>query len=101
MAGHEPTTTRRRILGAAAALPVLALANPVRAEPVEARPLLSDPPDRAEWNERLARYRRLTARAKAAAETGWFRAANDRYTRACADLEALGGQLSVHPEEGL
>jgi hypothetical protein len=33
------------------------------------------------WNERLARYRRLTAQAKAAAETGWFRAANDRYTR--------------------
>jgi hypothetical protein len=40
------------------------------------------------WNERLTRYRHLAARAKAAAETGWFRAANDRYYRACADPTA-------------
>jgi hypothetical protein len=40
------------------------------------------------WNTRLARYHRLTARAKVGAETGWFRAANDAYNRACADPAA-------------
>jgi hypothetical protein len=38
-------------------------------------------PNAQEWTARLARYRRLSARAKAAAETGWFRAANDRFNR--------------------
>jgi hypothetical protein len=33
------------------------------------------------WDSRLTRYRRLAESAKAAAETGWFRAANDRYNR--------------------
>jgi SRSO17 transposase len=42
----------------------------------------------AEWDQRLARYHRLAARAKAAAETGWFRAANDRYYREAADPAA-------------
>jgi hypothetical protein len=74
----KPGTTRRRVLGAAAALPSLALSFPVRAKPVEAPPL---PADRILWNERLARYRRLAARAQVAAETGWFRAANDRFYR--------------------
>jgi hypothetical protein len=37
------------------------------------------------WNARLTRYRHLEARARAAAETGWFRAANDRYYRDYAD----------------
>jgi hypothetical protein len=34
-----------------------------------------------EWTARLARYRALAARTKTAAETGWFRAANDRFNR--------------------
>jgi hypothetical protein len=59
----------------------------VRPERVERRPL---PPTKAEtlWNAHLARYRRLAARAEAAAETGWFRAANDRYYRESADPSA-------------
>lgn len=81
----KPGTTRRRVLGAAAALPAFALPCPVRAEPVQAP---SVPADRALWNERLARYLQLAARAQAAAETGWFRAANDRFYRESADPDA-------------
>jgi hypothetical protein len=45
----------------------------------------TDAEARALWDHRLARYRRLAEAAKAAAETGWFRAANDRYNRESAD----------------
>jgi hypothetical protein len=86
MAGPEPSTTRRRVLGAAAALPVLAFAPPVRAEPVEVPPSL---PDRSLWNRRLALYQRLAAETEQAATAGWFRAANDRYKRQIAAIEAL------------
>jgi hypothetical protein len=87
MAGREPSTTRRRLLGAAAALPVLSLAppEPGRAEPVEALPSL---PDCCEWNRHLARYRRLAAEAEEAATTGWFAAANVRYERECEEIDA-------------
>jgi hypothetical protein len=78
MADRALSTSRRALLGAAASLPVLAIA-PSTAAGVG---------DRAEWDRRLARYRSLAARAKAAAETGWFRAANDRYYRECVDPAA-------------
>ncbi|HEX8124465.1 MAG TPA: hypothetical protein VF548_02680 [Allosphingosinicella sp.] len=42
-------------------------------------------PDRALWNRNLARYNRLAAQAKKAEETGWFRAANERFYREMAD----------------
>ncbi|HYD37454.1 MAG TPA: hypothetical protein VEA60_07565, partial [Allosphingosinicella sp.] len=90
--GHgQAGTTRRRVLGAAAALPALALPTPVIARtPVESRGTRQSgtAADRTLWNDRLARYRRLAARAQAAAETGWFRAANDRFYRESADPNA-------------
>jgi hypothetical protein len=91
MAGHEPTTTRRRVLGAAAAalplLPVIASAAK-QSSPAASDPTLDCRASLAKtWTTRLARYHRLTAQAKAA-ETGWFRAANDAYNRACADPAA-------------
>jgi hypothetical protein len=43
------------------------------------------------WNRRLARYRRLAARTKEAAETGFFREANDRYNRERAEVEVRFG----------
>lgn len=45
----------------------------------------------ARWTHRLALYRRLQASWKAEAETGAFRAANDEYARARADLIARFG----------
>jgi hypothetical protein len=39
------------------------------------------PAAQEEWTARLTRYRALAARTEAAAETGWFRAANDRFNR--------------------
>jgi len=82
MAAKPLSTTRRALLGAAASLPVLAF--PTSARPARNR---GTPPaaDQAEWNARLTRYRHLAARAEAAAETGWFRAANDRYAAECAN----------------
>lgn len=80
MAGSEPSISRRRVLGAAAAIPLLSL-TPVQAEPVEALPLA----DREAWDRNLTRYRDFAARAKKAEETGWFRAANERFYREMAD----------------
>jgi hypothetical protein len=82
MAEEPLTTTRRTLLGAAATLPVLAFSPPVRAEPVEALSLFAS---------RLACYRRLAVRTREGAETGFFRAANDRYSRERATLEARYG----------
>jgi len=92
MAGHEPSISRRRILGAAAALPFAALG----AEAARVSPTAGVPPDAALWDARLAAYRRLFVRAKAAAETGWFRAANDLYYRQCAEIAArFGGEAAA------
>jgi len=104
MAGREPSISRRRILGAAAAVPLAAL--PVIAS--EARQ--SGEADGAEagcfvapllamtWKARLAAYRRLAARAKEGAEVGWFRKANDRYYRRCAEIAArFGGAEAAAP----
>lgn len=96
MADRALSTTRRALLGAAASIPVLALAKPVRAEPVEAPPFSSD---RALWNRRLARYGRLAAEAEEAATTGWFFAANARYDRALAEIETLRTRFFARPEE--
>jgi hypothetical protein len=85
MAAPALSTSRRTLLGAAAALlplPVIASAakqsRPDSDAALDCRASLA-----MTWSTRLARYRHLAARAKAAAETGWFRAANDRYYRAC------------------
>ncbi len=87
MAGHEPSTTRRHVLGAAAALPIVALI-PAPAASVIARSATTkqSSPAAEIWNRHLARYHRLAVRAKQAAESGWFRAANDRHAR---DIEIL------------
>lgn len=99
MAGREPSISRRRILGAAAALPFVAVPKSVRAEPVEAASF-SEPPDKAEWTARLARYRGLAERTRAAAETGWFRAANDLYYAQCAAIAArFGGEEAAAQSE--
>jgi hypothetical protein len=88
MAGREPSISRRRILGAAAALPFAGLAAELPASNPAA-----GPDDYALWATRLAAYCRLFARAKAAAETGWFRAANDLYYRQCAEIaDRFGGE---------
>jgi hypothetical protein len=83
MADRALRTSRRALLGAAAAIPFLPLQT-AGTTPVEGP---SHPPtaEEGEWNRRLTRYRHLAARAKAAAETGWFRAANDRYYWEAAD----------------
>jgi hypothetical protein len=74
MADRALSTSRRALLGAAAALPFLKGQSRVTVP--------------CEWTTRLACYRGLADRAKAVAETGWFRAANDTYARACADPAA-------------
>jgi hypothetical protein len=38
---------------------------------------------------------------KKAAETGWFRAANDRYNAEVAEFDRLEASPPAHPEEGL
>jgi hypothetical protein len=43
------------------------------------------------WNRRFACYRHLSERTREAAETGFFRAANDRYNRERAALETRYG----------
>lgn len=94
MAAEPHSSTRRRVLGAAAALPVLALAGfPASAQATVPERGLSPSPNPAQalWNRRLARYRRLHARWKAEAETGAFRAANDLYYREQAGLSARFG----------
>src|SRR5687767_12798863 len=97
MAAEPLSTTRRALLGAAVSLPVSALSQTpvpqaVRAEPVEART----------FYRRLARYRRLAQRTREAAETGFFRRANDCYDRARAELEARCGnwEAAAETEEG-
>lgn len=92
MADQALSTTRRALLGAAAALPIAALSRSIRAEPVATKSteglLLPSLAAQAEWTTRLTRYRHLAARAKAAAETGWFRAANDAHSRTCANANS-------------
>jgi hypothetical protein len=78
------------VLGAAVALPLIGAVAPARPEPVEGLSWTSDPLA-ARWARRLAVYRRLAARTREAAETGFFRAANDRYNRERAELEARYG----------
>lgn len=82
MAAEPHSSTRRHVLGAAAALPVLAVAG---------LPAAPTPLDRRTWDQRLGRYRRLHTRWKAEAETGAYRAANDAYYRARAELTARFG----------
>ncbi|MEA3031274.1 MAG: hypothetical protein QOG13_2599 [Sphingomonadales bacterium] len=92
MAAQELSSTRRRVLGAAVALPIVALAGlPAPAVIASRAAARQSSPCQARWNRRLARYRRLHARWKAEAETGAFRAANDEYNRARAALIARFG----------
>lgn len=94
MAAQPLSTTRRALLGAAAALPIAALAG-LPADPVMATPdpIRGKQPSRAAeiWTRRLARYRTLHARAKAGAETGAFRAANNAYNQVFAEMTARFG----------
>jgi hypothetical protein len=99
MAAKPFSTTRRALLGAAATLPLAALSPEARTRPPT--PFVpSEAEGRTRWNIRLTRYQRLAASAKAAAETGWFRAANDRYNRETIEFEKRA-LPSAHPEEGL
>jgi len=110
MAAHEHSSTRRRVLGAAVALPILALTglpalvkgqSPCGDSPSSVPPARGLSPNgdcprpssaaQALWNRRLAHYRRLHARWKAEAETGAFRAANERYNSERAALSARFG----------
>jgi hypothetical protein len=83
MAAEPLSTTRRALLGAAASLPVLSA--------LALREGGSPPLDGAAFARRVARYRRLAARARHAAETGFLRAANLRYGRERAEVEARFG----------
>lgn len=95
MAEKPLSTSRRTLLGAAAALPVLTLIpSPARPEPVEG---LTLPPGAAHrgavevWNRRDAHYRRLAAASEEAATTGWLAAAYARYDRERAEIAARFG----------
>jgi hypothetical protein len=89
MAAEPLSIPRRALLGAAASLPVVALAPP----PVIARSEATRQSTRVArtFARRLARYRRFAARARHAAETGFLRAANLRYGRERAEVEARFG----------
>jgi len=94
MAGREPSISRRRILGAAAALPLASLPG----QPFG--PVAGAAADAALWNARLDAYRRLAERARAAAKTGWFRAANDLYYCRCDEIaERFGGKNAAARSE--
>jgi hypothetical protein len=105
MAAEPFTTTRRTLLGAAAALPIAALPTSVIArtpDPIRGPRQSSRAQDI--WNRRLATYRRLAARTKEAAETGFYRQALDRYDREVAAIERrFRGRTarlpSAHPEQ--
>jgi len=94
MAAQKHSSTRRRVLGAAAALPVLALAGlpaPLQGTVPERGLSPSSAAAEARWNRRLAHYRRLHAHWKAEAESGAFRAANDCYQQVYTQLSARFG----------
>lgn len=92
MAGDKPSISRRRVLGAAAFLPVAALAAPPSA--------IFPAADAALWERRLGAYQRIAARATAAAERGWFRAANDLYSRQCVEIQTrFGGKDAAAQSE--
>ncbi|HEY0012191.1 MAG TPA: hypothetical protein VGB79_04990 [Allosphingosinicella sp.] len=95
MAIEPLSTTRRALLGAAASLPIVALPAPT----VESR-AEQPTPDRTLWNRRLAAYRRLAARTREAAETGFYRQANDRYEHEQAALaHRFGSWEAAHASE--
>lgn len=108
MAEGPLSTPRRALLGAAAALPVVALTKPVIASEAKQSSANSPAPldCRASlamtWNRRLARYRRLHARARQAAETGPLHQANRRYERDRAVLKARFGswEEALETQEG-
>lgn len=92
MAGRVPSISRRRVLGAAAAVPVLLAGGPSPAAVLETPPPDAPSPALRLWRRRLARYRRLAAAAEEAAERGWFREANARHDR---EREACRGMLDA------
>ncbi len=85
MAGPVPSISRRRILGAAASLPVLGMWGQLHATVPDSTS------ERRAWERKLARYRRLAAEAEEAAATGWFAAASARYHRERAAIAARFG----------
>jgi hypothetical protein len=94
MAAQPLSTTRRALLGAAAALPIAALAGPTAApviatqDPIRGK---QSSPAAEIWTRRLARYRLLHTRAKVEEETGAFRAANEAYNQVFAEMTARFG----------
>lgn len=70
MAAKPFSTTRRTLLGAAAALPIAALPAPHSYAEASCEGV---------WNRRLADYRRLLAAKEAEETAGAFRAASDLY----------------------
>ena len=103
MAAEPHSSTRRRVLGAAAALPVLALAGlpvPVTSSVIARSATTRQSSEtREKWTRRLARYQRLHARWKFEAAQGAFRAANDLYYREQAELSARFGSGRSPPIE--
>ena len=96
MAGPVPSISRRRVLGAAAAVSVLVVGGQLPATVPASSPAADAGSSRRLWNRRLARYRRIAADAEEAAETGWFREANARYERQSAAIAArFGGRESA------
>jgi len=96
MAAEKHSSTRRRVLGAAVALPVLALTGiPVPAVIARNAATRQSSPQQTRWNRRLARYCRLHAAWKAEAESGAFRAANNRYEHKKAAIEARFGSWAA------
>ncbi len=98
MAAQSFSTTRRTLLGAAAAS-VLPL--PVIARVPERGPRQSTPAHE-QWNRRLAEYRRLVAAREAEDTAGAFRAASLLYDRRRAAIEARFGSWDAarETEEG-
>ncbi|HEX2763478.1 MAG TPA: hypothetical protein VHM92_06485 [Allosphingosinicella sp.] len=98
MAEKPLTTTRRTLLGAAASLPIAALAHSAVIAS-EAKQSSSDSGAALDcraslattWTRRLARYRRLADRMKAETETGFLWKANRRYDRDRAVIKARFG----------
>lgn len=84
MAAQKHSSTRRAVLGAAAALPLAAL-------PGLSAQSCPGPGRATTWHRRLARYQRLAAEMEADAATGAYRAANDRHARNVAAIEARFG----------
>lgn len=92
MAAKPFSTTRRALIGAAAALPFLPLTADTSAE------ASAKEEARALWNRRLADYRRLLAAKEAEETAGAFRTASDLYDAERAAIVARFGSWDAARE---